>query len=67
MKNQKTEFNYFTIPQWEKEQDYLRQPHINTIFYRFRHNLLSFIFAVWHSILQILEDIEKIVIYPVYY
>lgn len=29
MKNTKTEFKYFTIPEWKKEQDYLRQQHKN--------------------------------------
>lgn len=29
MKNIKTEFKYFTIPEWKKEQDYLRQQHKN--------------------------------------
>lgn len=27
MKQTKTEFRFFTIPQWEQEQDYLRQQH----------------------------------------
>lgn len=29
MKDRKIEFKYFTIPQWKKEQDYLRQQHKN--------------------------------------
>lgn len=27
MKNTKTEVRFFTITEWEKEQDYLRQQH----------------------------------------
>ena len=27
MKSQKTEFRFFTVPEWEKEQDYLRRRH----------------------------------------
>jgi len=27
MKDTKTEFKFFTIPEWEKEQDYLREQH----------------------------------------
>lgn len=29
MKDTKTEFKYFTIPEWKEEQDYLRQQHQN--------------------------------------
>lgn len=29
MKHRKTEFKYFTIPDWKKEQDYLRTQHRN--------------------------------------
>lgn len=29
MKHRKTEFKYFTIPDWKKEQDYLRMQHRN--------------------------------------